>query len=144
MSHLEKARARFALERVREIKGSSSSDRSEVLGRAARTKLKTQLLKMPARLHNTGLGQTAAYLLAQKPESAERRVVGWLESWLSEDEVGIYPTGPALIDHILGNVQGSNDDLTEELYRRASVEARALAVWLKRFAEAFLREETKE
>lgn len=124
MATLEQERAGFALEKVEKVKGDPGK---------ANAKFKTQLLKLPARLHNNGLGQTTAFLLAQKHDSPERQVYGWLEEWLAKPERHLYHGAGRLIDGITGDSEGT--------YRRASVEARALSVWLKRFAEAFLAED---
>ena len=123
----EKARARFALCKVESVHGQ-------------RDKFLTQLRKLPARLHANGLGQTAAFLLAQGQDKPEREVYTWLADWLCER--GCYPNRQ-LIQSIVG--QGSAADpasqaRVEQQYRRASTEARALSTWLKRFAEAFLRD----
>ena len=126
MATLEQDRAAFALDKVEPLGGD---------GR--RAKYKTQLLKLPARLHNNGLGQTAAFLLAQGRTNPEGRIYGWLEEWLRRDG-RIYPQGERLIDCVAGRAEGLDEARVEPAYRRASAEARALAVWLKRFAEAFL------
>src|SRR5262249_43914092 len=60
MATLEQQRAEFALKKVDEVKGGKD-----------KAKFKTQLLKLPARLHNNGLGQTVAFYLSAgkgKPE----------------------------------------------------------------------------
>ena len=129
MATLEQERAAFALERVESVRDNE---------RRSNAKYKTQLLKLPSRLHNNGLGQTVAYLLANKDGSPEKEVYGWLESWLRQEHHHIYPSGERLIDCITGRAAQLTDEDVEPRYRRASAEARALAVWLKRFAEAFL------
>jgi len=131
MATLEQRRAAYALRHV------ESAHDGDDLNDA---KLRTQLVKLPARLHNNGLGPTAAYLRAQKPDSAERHLFTWLECWLTRADGGIYAESTCLLDAITGKGGAVKDGQEEILYRRASVEARALAVWLKRFAEAFLRE----
>ncbi len=132
MATLEQERAAFALQRVEAVRDDPHRTNA---------KYKTQLLKLPARLHTNGLGQTAAYLLAQKDKSPEREIYDWLQKWLHPDDHRLYPPRQRLIDCITGNAQGLKD--AENDYRRASAEARALAVWLKRFAEAFLEGEVE-
>jgi CRISPR/Cas system CMR-associated protein Cmr5 small subunit len=129
MATLEQERAAFALGRVEGVRNERGS---------LSAKYKTQLLKLPARLHNTGLGQTAAYLRAQKDASPERDIYGWLELWLRDPHPGPYPAGCGLLDGVTGRAEGVDAAQVEPFYRRASAEARALSVWLKRFAEAFL------
>ena len=127
MATLEQSRARFALERVEAIKGK---------GPDKKAKYKTQLLKLPARLHANGLGQTVAFYLAAGEKSPEAEICGWLESWFHKRK--LYADKP-LIDGVVG--KDMTEAAAEVSYRRASAEARALAVWLKRFAEAFIEGE---
>lgn len=113
-------RARFALDRVRSVEGDAQRD-----------KYKTELLKLPARLHTSGLGQTLAYHLAGGGGSPKARIADWLGEWLLDEQEGTSRDGAALITRI-------TREGAEAYYRRSSAEARALAPWLKRFAEAFL------
>lgn len=132
MATLEQQRAEFALKKVDEVKDDKER----------RAKFKTQLLKLPARLHNNGLGQTVAFYLSagkEKPgrEKPEVIICGWLEEWLHDQK--IYDAKFRLIDAITGKDRTADE--AESDYRVASVELRALAVWLKRFAEAFIEGE---
>jgi CRISPR-associated protein Cmr5 len=115
MATLEQQRAAFALQKVESVR-----DKPDY---------KPQLLKLPARLHNNGLGQTVAFYLSAGRDKPEVAICGWIEEWLRR-EGGTYPPGSRLIDNLTGQ--------SEAKYREASAEVRALAVWLKRFAEAFL------
>ncbi len=128
MATLEQMRAAFALEKIDSITSNPG-------------KFKTQLLKLPARLHNNGLGQTVAFYLTVGSGKPEWIICEWLQDWLSRSiEVGpgIYPPSTDLIRCVSG--QGLDPRLDAELlYRRASDEVRAVSVWLKRFAEAFLK-----
>jgi CRISPR type III-B/RAMP module-associated protein Cmr5 len=130
MATLEQKRAAFALEKIDSVK------KTERAG-----KYKTQLLKLPARLHNNGLGQTVAFYLTAGPEKPEWIICDWLQGWLSRttgEGPAIYPPGVELIRCVSG--QGLHEKLDAELlYRRASDETRAVSVWFKRFAEAFLQ-----
>jgi len=134
MATLEQQRAGFALEKVEGVKDDAER----------KAKFKTQLLKLPARLHTSGLGQTVAFYLSAGFSSGrpkpEVEICGWLEVWLRKVE--IYGE-EALIKSITGNTSAleSDPERAEALYRQASAEARALAVWLKRFAEAFIEGE---
>jgi CRISPR type III-B/RAMP module-associated protein Cmr5 len=130
MPTLEQERAAFALEKIDSVKSVNE-----------RAKFKTQLLKLPARLHSNGLGQTVAFYLASGEGKPEAVICGWLGAWLSAKR-GIYPS-PDLIRCIAGSALKKGED-PEERYREASAEARALAVWLKRFAEAFIAGEGDE
>lgn len=121
---LEQERAAFALQNVEQVKNGDQ-----------KAKYKTQLLKLPSRLHSNGLGQTVAFYLSAGHGKPEWEICRWLESWLGEDHRGIYAGRTSLIHNIAGQ--------DEDRYREASAEARALAVWLKRFAEAFIAGETE-
>lgn len=136
MATLEQRRAAFALARVQSV----SAD-------AQIGKFKTWLIKLPALLHNNGLGATVAFYLAAGPGKPEQRICGWLGEWLRAPAggggVGIYPQGVELIEAVTGRTFGDDQVLAESRYRLASIEARALAVWLKRFAEAFLAGEAE-
>ncbi|HVG08168.1 MAG TPA: type III-B CRISPR module-associated protein Cmr5 [Thermoanaerobaculia bacterium] len=126
---LEQMRATFALQKIDQVK--SGNDRA---------KYKTQLLKLPARLHNNGLGQTVAFYLTAGPGKPEWIICDWLQDWLSRSKdrgPAIYPSGKNLIACVSGKDLSKDAD-AELLYRQASDEARAIAVWLKRFAEAFI------
>jgi len=130
---LEQKRAAFALEKV-ELANKGGQ----------KAKFKTQLVKLPARLHNNGLGQTVAFYLAAGDGKPEVEICGWLEQWLRDGDGAVYrdPAGGRLIDWITGKADtfGGTKHDPALLYRHASAEARALAAWLKRFAEAFLEE----
>lgn len=126
MSTPEQERAAFALEKV-ELENTV----------AKRAKFRTQLLKLPARLHTNGFGQTIAFLLAQGSGTPERAVHDWLEEWLRIRSC--YRPELRLIHAITGRGLREDED-AEQLYRQAASETRALSIWLKRFAEAFLVE----
>lgn len=133
MATLEQKRASFALKMIDWINNTAGQKPS---------KYKTELRKLPGRLHNIGLGQTIAFLLSEGPGKPEWHICEWLEDWLAtEDDPGIYPPNIKLIRCVSGEDEKLKDLDAELLYRRASEEARALSVWLKRFAEAFLVEE---
>lgn len=130
MSTLEQNRAKFALARIKSVKDLPTAG-----------KFKTNLLKLPARLHSSGLGQTVAFYLSAGAGEPEAEICTWLGDWLSSDEqpYADLRTNGSLIDWITGSLPVFGDGLDAELlYRRASTEARALATWLKRFAEAFI------
>lgn len=107
------------------------------------SRLVQELVKLPARLHTSGLGQTVAFYLASGEGKPEWEICAWLERWLRQAKV--YGDGP-LITWITGSAPAlqAQAGRTESLYRQASAEARALAVWLKRFAEAYLEGEKAE
>jgi CRISPR type III-B/RAMP module-associated protein Cmr5 len=120
MSNLDQRRAGFALAKVLGEQGRGEKD-----------KYLTELRKLPARLHTSGLGQSVAFYLSAGAKSPEARICDWLAEWLGQRGIYDKPQGAGLMSSI-------TSDATAHKYRQASVEARALAVWLKRFAEAFL------
>lgn len=136
---IEQKRAAFALKKVEWVVKESEQQ----------AKFKSQLVKLPARLHTNGLGQTVAFYLAAGAGKPEVEICTWLKTWLQDEDKGfVYrePAGGELMDWITGKVstfQGEERD-PEQLYRRASIEARALAGWMKRFAEAFIEGEGKD
>lgn len=130
MPTLEQRRAAFALAKIDTLKDAPD-----------KAKYKTQLLKLPARLHSNGLGQTVAFYLSVgpskpgKPAKPERVICDWLQAWLTTEQ-DLYP--PQDLVRSLAGAGLPQDVDAEARYRDASAEARALAVWLKRFAEAFI------
>lgn len=134
MAGRDRARAAFALKKIESLEGCVSK---------VRAKYSTQLLKLPARLHANGLGQTVAFYLSAGSEGGEDKpevtICTWLGEWLLRDRQAEERTGRGLMKHIV-----SSDECTSERYRLISAEARAVAVWLKRFAEAFLGGTTEE
>jgi len=126
MSTLELDRAKFALQKIEEIKNVEGNDR-----------YKAELQDLPARLHSAGLGQTVASLLASQQGNKPRTAIyKWLEEWLRKPPVN-YPVKLPLIDCIVG--RNLPADSKPAGYMTASHEARALATWLKKFAEAFIQ-----
>lgn len=131
MATIEQDRAKFALEKVQEVRNNSD-----------KAKYRTQLLKFPARLHANGLGQTVAFYLSSGESKPEWQICKWLEEWLHRAGQ-VYSVAPFnnkdLIDCIIGSdIPAPHGQRVEELYHQASAEARALSIWLKRFAEAFI------
>jgi len=118
--NIQKRRAQFALGKITAHQNEDGRD-----------KYKTELLKLPARLHTNGFGQTVAFYLSAGSGKPAWEICGWLAAWLRETE--IYPGQKPLIEAL---TEAGGD--SEARYRQAAAEARELAVWLKRFAEAFL------
>lgn len=127
MQTLEQRRAAFALAKIDAVKALPD-----------KAKYKTQLLKLPARLHSNGLGQTVAFYLSvgtATPPKPEKVICDWLQAWLTTEQ-NIYPP-QELVRSLSGTGLAQGVD-AEAKYREAAAEARAVAVWLKRFAEAFI------
>lgn len=88
------------------------------------TKYGTQARKLPALIRHNGLGQTLAFLSSKPNNQAMRMVSGHLSSWVMRQ---MAQQGSLLTAF----TQWSSDQL-----RRATSEALAYALWLRRFAEA--------
>ena len=138
METREQKRAGFALKRVKRVREVacrlSAENRTALLA-----KYRTALLDLPSSLHSIGLGHTVALCLARagrgKGKQHHKDIYEWLEEWL-KGKNGPYHEADEN-QRLLECITDDGDD-TVAKYRRASVEARALSVWLKRFAEAFL------
>ncbi|MFZ5886964.1 MAG: type III-B CRISPR module-associated protein Cmr5 [Chloroflexota bacterium] len=129
---LEQKRAAAAWEYVQQIVQSGD--------KALQGKYKTLATKSPADIQTNGLGQTIAFWKAKgkveqgKEPNAEKiahqKILAHLTRWLkSSDAFGLQADD--LVDWVSGKAN-VND------YRRATTEAIAFLVWLKRFAEAEL------
>jgi len=133
---IEQQRAKYALGRINGI----LNDREK---NEKRAKYLTDLRHLPSQLHWGGLGQTAASLLSDQKSNPQRRdIYDWIEGWLRERKIYAGErTSPKLIEAIAGIGEGAK---LADKYVAATREARALAVWLKKFAEAFLQPATSE
>jgi CRISPR type III-B/RAMP module-associated protein Cmr5 len=122
VSNLDLDRAKFALEKIEGEKDPK-----------VRAELLIELRDLPSRLHTAGLGQTIASLLASRNKIKARGVIyDWIEEWLRGGRIRYSATG-RLIDCVVGKMASPS------IYTEASREARALATWLKKFAEAFIQ-----
>jgi CRISPR-associated protein Cmr5 len=130
---LEQKRARHALEKVKE------ADKEYPEGTDERKNFVGYVESLPAAIHNNGLGQAAATLLAQakgKKGDPHRTVYNIVEDWLCrEDPAAPYKrTGgnTPLMDAIVNGDRSS--------YIKAQAEALLYLEWLKKFTVAFLKE----
>jgi len=126
---LDQHRAKFAWDKVRALKGKPAKDLDEY---------RDLVRKLPAMIQTNGLGQALAFLLVQKGN--KRALYNHLQDWLCRPPqrtiAAIYPpaqgdtpSSPFLLIQRLTACDS-------RLLRHATVEALALAQWLKRFAEA--------
>jgi len=116
---LEQERAKAAWERVAAVKGQSYAGKYGQLARSA-----------PADIQANGLGQTLAFWKA-KGENHHRALLEHVSEWV-KGQIG-FSDG----DLLQWVVTTANTDG----YRRATAEAIAFLIWLKRFAEAELPRE---
>lgn len=124
-------RAQFAYEKVSTLRHNGNAPSSR------ESSFRTRLIDLGTQLHTNGLGQTVAFYMSKenKEEGAYRETLIWLRDWLAENERNIFqnPGQRKLIDLIT-----QSDAIA---YRKASVEAKEIALWFKRFAEATLRKQ---
>jgi len=116
---LEQERAKAAWERVSAVKGQSYAGKYGQLARSA-----------PADIQANGLGQTLAFWKA-KGEEHHRYLFNHVSEWV-KGQIGF------LDGDLLQWVVTTADT---DGYRRATAEAIAFLIWLKRFAEAELPRE---
>lgn len=127
---LEQKRAALAWTSVQGIKNNPNVE--------IKKKYSSLAQKAPADIQTNGLGQTLAFWRAKsatkEKETAEnvahREILTHLKNWLNNDD-GMKIGVTDLVDWI-SNTANTND------YRRATSEAIAFLVWLKRFAESDL------
>jgi CRISPR-associated protein Cmr5 len=116
---LEQKRAKAAWERVSAVKGQSFAGKYGQLARNS-----------PANIQANGLGQTLAFWKA-KGEEHHRHLFNHVSEWV-KGQIGF------LDGDLLQWVVTTADT---DGYRRATAEAIAFLIWLKRFAEAELPRE---
>lgn len=124
---LSQKRAKFALDRIREL---------EAMGQAAYDNYRGAVRALPATIMTSSLGQALAIELAAGTRDKGRKFLfKHLDAWLRNDEGKGWPSSP---------YRGAGDVLTQMMggrekdYLRAQEEAMLLLIWLKKFAEAFL------
>lgn len=111
---LEQERAAAAWKAVKAV---PSSEKSEY---------KTRAKNLPAMIQINGLGSTMAFLLSKPKKEAYKLVYEHLSKWLKEQL-------PYQEDDLMRFIQKQDVDL----YRRATAEAIAYGIWLKRYVEAW-------
>jgi CRISPR-associated protein Cmr5 len=116
---LEQDRAKAAWEKVSEVK-KQKKEHAEKYGQLAK--------RAPADIQANGLGQTLAFWRAKEAhhKALFRDVSDWVKGQLEFDAKF------NLLEWII------SDKATTDDYRRATAEAMAFLVWVKRFAEAEL------
>ena len=127
---LDQRRAKHALERIKERE--KDAKQSDYL---------SYVKALPAMILQNGLGQAMATLLAAskgKEEDSHYRLYEDVQSWLcGGDQESPFPKrgDQNLIEEITKSDQ--------QRYLKAQAEAQAYLVWLKKFAAAFLQENTR-
>ena len=130
---LESERAKAAWEAVHEIVDKQNNQNIEVKAKAEKLfKEYTSLAKSaPADIMSNGLGQTLAFwgAKAKENENGYSKLLKDVTNWLTDERHRLNNKGRELVKWIVGL-----DDMNQ--YRRATSEAIAFLVWVKRFAEA--------
>ena len=116
---LEQERAKAAWERVSAVKGQPYAGKYGQLARSA-----------AADIQANGLGQTLAFWSA-KGEDHHRALLSHVSQWV-QGQIGL--SDGDLLQWIINTADTDG-------YRRATAEAIAFLIWLKRFAEAELPKE---
>ncbi len=115
---LERERARYAWEKIGEVKVGGFDKEYKALARSA-----------GADIQINGLGQTLAFWKSKRDSDAHSKLYEHVSHWVRKrvDESWI---GVDLLQKLI------EEETSGDQYRRATTEAAALVVWLKRFAEA--------
>lgn len=108
------------------------ADISEVNGQPCEGKYGSLARKFPVLVLTNGLGHSLAFLRA-KGKDHHKALYRHFSTWVTWE---IYDARPGTNDLLERIIEDGSDT-----YRRATTEALAFAVWIKRFAEAELREE---
>lgn len=130
---LEQKRAKYALEEILKINNETNE--------SFKKKYAPFVRRTPTRILNNGLGQALAFLLSKaNKEKAAKRFYDQLQSWICGVEDDSYPmriyidNSPNLIQQLMAN--GRRE------YVLAQTEVLALLDWMKKFADAYLPENT--
>ena len=117
----EQQRAKAAWEAVSEIKEKSKETKEGY---------STQAKNFPMMTMTNGLGQSLAFLRAKSKAEHNNAFYQHISAWVTREIFNA--SNEKLLERLL--------DSDSNVYRRATTEALAFAVWLKRFAEAELDE----
>jgi CRISPR-associated protein Cmr5 len=102
-------------------------DIRQIKGKGFEKEFRSLALSAPADIQISGLGQVLAFLRA-KGKNEHNELYGYIQGWLRGQS------------NITGDLlEWISQTATTEEYRRATAEAMAFLMWLKRFAEAELK-----
>lgn len=141
---IQQQRAKYAMERV--LKAAKDKN--------IHSEYKSYASNLPAMIHTNGLGQAAAFFRAKsalhkkytdrnQKEKAYSLLYQTLSDWLCSNE------GELSVDPMPRQPYSDRNDLLEGItkddmhaYRLAQAEAQALMDWVKKFAKAFMVDES--
>jgi CRISPR-associated protein Cmr5 len=115
---LEQKRARYAWDRVNEVKDGSFRKEYKALARSAGADIQTN-----------GLGQTLAFWKSKRDSEAHSNLYDHVSNWVGKQLHESWDTADLL-------AKLTERETSIDQYRQATTEAAAVLVWLKRFAEA--------
>jgi CRISPR-associated protein Cmr5 len=98
--------------------------------------------KFPALVLTNGLGHALAFLRSKNKEH-HSALYGHVSSWTTKEIFGVASGDDKLLERLMG-AHPYEARADSDMYRRATTEALAFTVWLKRFAEAELKIEEGE
>lgn len=127
---LGQKRASHAWQAVKAIKAAVTAGGEPDDG--LRKKYRTEARQLTSLIQANGLGLTLSYYRSKSSDAAFGKLYDHLAEWL-KDQVAWPNTDPDL----LGCITASDS----RVYLHATQEALALAIWLRRFAEALLPED---
>ena len=113
---IEQQRAKHELEEVNAWKGKGASDQKELL---------SYVTGIPAMILMSGFGQNCAFYKANK-KGNHAEVLNALENWLQKGDLMAFITESSAQD-----------------YRLAQAESLAYLNWLKKFAKAYLKDDSE-
>ncbi len=127
---LEQERAKAAWEAIAQVKGKGYDKEYRSLARGASADIQT-----------SGLGQTLSFWRAKGYEGGKPKGRGQNEHAQLLSHVEAWVRRELRLREDVSVVAWIVNDATTDQYRRATAEALAYLTWLRRFAEAELREE---
>lgn len=127
MQTMQQKRAQYALQGVKEAAQKYKENKAFL------KEYKSYAAALPAMIHANGLGQAAAFYRSKG--GTHQELYKLLSGWLCQEGQS-FAGKTDLLDGITGSDMHT--------YRLAQAEAQALMDWVKKFAKAYMAEETKE
>ncbi len=134
---IEQKRAKHALDFV---------DRFKTADSKVQKKLSTHIQKTPIRILQNGIGQAAAFLLADAEQirtEPSYKLYAHMQDWLCGPADQNYPSRVYGCQQNQANLMKQLIEGDRASYVRAQEEALALFTWLKKFADAYLETESQ-
>jgi len=134
---LEKQRAIFAFERVKEYRDNNDDEKQK--------KLKGYIRNTPTKILTNGLASTLAFMFSKQNKSygdvyiyiAENIIFDWLRKEQNQHLINLEKNPDSKIEELIKEVINQNS----QEYRAVTNEVLALFNWLKRFADGMIEGE---